>query len=86
MKGIGNWRGLCTNLKVDESTMDPLVHSSARPEAKKADCLKAYFDTGEATWAEVVKAVAMYPIRNRRIAKEIAHNYGVDFDKVKDEL
>ena len=86
MKDIGDWRGLCTNLKVDEGTMDRLIHSSDRAEAKLNDCLKAYLKGGEATWTEVVRAVAMPPINNKRVAKKIAKKYGVDFDKVKDEL
>ena len=83
---IGDWRGLCTNLKVDEGTMNTLIHSSDRPETKKDECLKAYFDTGDATWSEVVRAVGMHPIKNKRLAKKIAEDHGVDFDRIKDEL
>lgn len=83
VKSIGNWRGLCTNLKVDGGEMDKLVYSNTNIDDKKMDCLQAYFNTGEAKWSEVVKAVAKSPINNRRIAKQIANEYGVHF---KDEL
>jgi plasmid maintenance system antidote protein VapI len=84
---IGNWRGLCTNLGVDEGVMDALIHSTATVDAKKADCLQAYFNSGEATWSDVVKAVAMHPIRNKRVAKRIAKAHGLSYEViVKDEL
>ena len=88
MKDIGDWRGLCTNLGVDDGIMDRLIHSAAHDLAKKQDCLTAYWNSGEATWTEVIQAVAMAPINNKRIAKDVANKYHVDFGKVitKDEL
>ena len=86
VQNIGDWRGLCTNLKVDEGTMNILLHSNDRTEAKKEECLQAYFDTGDATWNDVVRAVSMHPIKNKRLAKKIAKDHGVDFDRIKDEL
>ena len=86
MKDIGNWRGLCTNLRVDEGIMDRLINSADHDEAKKLECLTAYWNGGKATWTEVIQAVAMTPINNKRIANDIAKKYGVDFDEVKDEF
>jgi pyruvate-formate lyase-activating enzyme len=85
---IGNWRGLCTNLGVDEGVMDALIHSTATVDAKKADCLQAYFNGGEAKWSDIVKAVAMHPINNKRVAKRLAKAHGLNYKKIieKDEL
>ena len=87
VKDIGDWRGLCMNLGVAEGKMNFLVNA-AKPENKKmADCLQAYFNQGDAKWSDVVKAVAMHPISNKRIAKKIAKAHGINFDEVvKDEL
>ena len=90
VKDIGDWNGLCTNLKVDDGIMDGLRHSEQHHERKKDACLRAYWNGGKATWTEVIQAVAMYPINNERIARKIANEYHIDFDKVimniKDEF
>ena len=86
MQDIGNWRGLCTNLKVDPGIMNALVYSTEHYDTKKLDCLQAYLDSGHARWSEVVSAVAKPPIRNKRIARIIAKDHGIDFDEKKDEL
>ena len=87
VKEIGNWRGLCTNLGVNEAEMDKLKYSTDTVDAKKADCLRAYFNSGEAKWSDVVKAVAMHPISNKRVAKQIAKAHGLHYEAiVKDEL
>ena len=88
VEDIGNWRGLCTNFRVDEGIMNKLIYSSAHSDTIKQDCLTAYWNHGEDTWTEVIKAVYMAPINNQRVAKRIAKKYGVDFDKAirKDEL
>ena len=86
VKDIGDWRGLCTNLGVNDGVIETLVHSTTSVD-KKADCLRAYFNDGKANWADVVKAVAMYPINNRRVARQIANTYGLNYDSiVKEEL
>ena len=72
LQSIGDWRGLCRNLNVDEGTMDKLEHNHNHPDLQKTECLKAYFNTGNAKWTEVVDAVAMYPIKNMRVSKKIA--------------
>ena len=82
VQSVGDWRGLCGNLNVDEGTMNILKHSTDRPETKMAECLQAYFDNGEATWSQVVRAVAMHPIKNKRLAKEIANDHSIDFDTI----
>lgn len=82
LQNIGDWRGLCRNLNVDEGTMDNLEHNHNHPDVQKAECLKAYFNTGKARWAEVVKAVAMYPIKNMRVSKKIAREKGILHDEL----
>ena len=87
VKEIGNWRGLCTNLGVNEGKIDALIHSTATVDTKKAACLRAYFIGGQAKWSDVVKAVAMHPISNKRVAKQIAKDHGLHYEAiVKDEL
>ena len=87
VKEIGNWKGLCTNLDVSQGKIDALIHSTATVDAKKAACLQAYFNGGKVKWSEVVKAVAMYPINNIRVAKQIAEAHGLNYNNiVKDEL
>ena len=83
VREIGDWRGLCLNLKVDEATMNIIAYSSDGVHMKKTECLKAYFDANVAKWSEVVNAVASHPINNKRIAKNIARAYGVDTSKDK---
>ena len=86
VKDIGNWRGLCTNLGVSEGVIDTLIYSTTTVDIKKADCLLAYFNGGEANWGDVVNAVAMHPISNKRVAKQIAITHGLDYNIVKEEL
>ena len=64
--------------------MDTLVHSTAVVNSKKRDCLRAYFDGGEAKWSDVVKAIEMPPINNKRVAKKIKEEYVLE--RNKDEL
>ena len=82
MKDIGNWKGLCRNLRVNEGIIDGLIHSGDHHQINKEECLTTYWNTGEATWTQVVQAVAKAPINNKRIAKMIAKKYGVVYDKV----
>jgi plasmid maintenance system antidote protein VapI len=89
VKEIGDWQGLCTNLGVDEGVIDTLINSPVTVDTKKADCLRAYFKTGEAKWSNVVKAVAMHPISNKRVTKQIAKAHGLNYtcnNIVKNEL
>jgi hypothetical protein len=51
--------------------MNELKYSNEGIGEKKRDCLRAYFDTGEAYWEEVVRAVIKHPISNKRVAKII---------------
>ena len=86
VKGIGDWQALCTNLGVDDGILEALVHSTTTVYTKKADCLRAYFNNGKANWGDVVKAVTIHPISNKRVAKQIAKTYGLDYNIVKEEL
>ena len=77
---VGDWEGLCLNLDVDEAKMDHLKHSNfVGPESKKRDCLKAYWNTGEAIWETVIQAVAAYPITNVELAKKIANSHNISY-------
>ena len=72
---IGNWRGLCENLKVPDSVMELLKHNGLSVEHNKRECLQAYFNSGTATWEEVREAVAAYPIINNVVADKIEEKY-----------
>ena len=78
---VGNWEGLCYNLEVNEARMSELRNSNELVDAKKRECLKAYFDSGEAYWENVVKALVRYPVGNRKVANEIVEKY-----KLREEL
>ena len=68
---IGNWRGLCLHLGVRDAIMNALVNSNKEFEEKKVECLQAYYNSGEAYWEEVVRALIKHPINNKRLGKEI---------------
>lgn len=72
---IGNWKDLCHNLKVNDAVMNALEFDPQHAIENKRVCLRAYFDTGEATWEDVVKAVEKYPFFNKRVGKQIASKY-----------
>lgn len=72
---IGNWQGLCENLKVDRGTMNRLQYSYEHQEYKKSDCLNSYFNQGDAVWEEVILAVAQAPLNNVGLARNIAQKY-----------
>ena len=77
---IGDWEGLCWNLEVDEATINSLKYSDyVRPESKKQDCLQAYWNTGEANWETVIHAIAEYPIKNFKLAKQIAKKHKIAY-------
>ena len=78
---IGDWQALCSNLGVNAGKMNELRHSTETINAKKRECLLAYFDTGEANWNDVVEAVKKPPLSNNRVAKHISQKYNH-----KDEL
>ena len=63
------------NLGVSESKMNSLEFSTEPGEWKKQACLQAFFDSGEALWENVMKAVIKYPIENMRVVKAIAAKY-----------
>ena len=68
---IGDWYGLCLNLGVYDDKLNELKHSNERIGERKQECLRVYFDTGEAYWEEVVRAIIQHPVRKGRVAKKI---------------
>ena len=68
------------NLGVKSTTMNELKNSNKDVKSKKRECLQAYFDTGEACWEKVVRAIINYPINNKRLAKEIVGKYELNKD------
>ena len=87
MAEIGDWEGLCRNLGVSNDVLNELRFSNMENRVKKRRCLENYFNTGKACWDEVVEVVANYPFYNRRLAKKIAENHGLDYSSIfKEEL
>ena len=78
---IGNWDVLCSYLGVNPAKMDKLRHSNAKIKEKKQECLRAYFDMGEANWNDVAEVIKKPPISNNRVAKRIAKKHNL-----RDEL
>ena len=72
---IGNWLGLCENLKINTGTIEELKYSNDHAEYRISECLTRYFDKGEAVWEEVVFAVAQPRLSKGRLAKKIARTY-----------
>ena len=66
---IGDWQSLCRNLDVD---LEDILHDR---DHSKDKCLQSYFNSDEAYWEEVVMAVVRPPLKNKRVAKEIAKKY-----------
>ena len=87
MAEIGDWETLCENLGVPKAVINALRSSSMENGIKKSRCLEAYLNTGEACWEDVVEVVADHPFHNKRLARKIATDQGVDYSSViKDEL
>lgn len=82
VKNIGNWKGLCVNLRVAGATMNMLEYSTDNADSKKLTCLQAYFNNGEAIWEDVVRAVREYPINNNREANAIEAKYILKRDEL----
>ena len=82
---IGNWEILCTSLGVNQEVLNNLAHSSIDISIKKKRCLESYFDSGHATWEEVIAVVAGPGIHNKRVAKKIADKYQLDFNAIHDK-
>ena len=74
---IGDWQSLCTNLEVPEAVISNLENEHLKNNAKKQNCLSAYFDQGNACWEKVIKVVADHPFYNKRLATQIAKKYNV---------
>ena len=55
--------------------MSTIVNDQDQPKDK---CLESYFNSDEAYWEEVVIAVARPPLKNKRLAKEIAEKHMED--------
>ena len=71
------------NLKVDRGIMNKLDKAHrGNEDDKMLECLQAYIDNGEASWSEVVQAVAKPPINNKRLARKIAAAHGVVHDEL----
>ena len=87
MAEIGDWETLCENLDVRKAVINALHSSSMENGIKKSRCLEAYLNTGEACWEKVVEVVADHPFYNKKLARKIATDHGVDYSSViKDEL
>ena len=79
MAEIGEWEPLCENLGAPVPVVKQLRSDSIPSGLKKRKCLEAYIDLGSTCWETVVLVVADHPFYNRKLAKEIAGDYGVDF-------
>ena len=74
LSDIGDWQGLCLVLEVDMATIDRLRNSDQRNEDKKRECLLAYYNSDQASWEGVIAAIIKHPIKNCRVANNIARN------------
>ena len=75
---IGNWEALCAHLEVPEALLTELVHENLENTAKKQRCLAAYVDQGNACWEKVIQVVAGYPFYKKKLATQVAKQYGIE--------
>ena len=84
------WLELCQILKVDQGVIDDLkTFKRWRGDQVKWDrCVREYFDSGGATWEEVVHIIASDPFEKIIKAKAIAREHGISYQTVmsRDEL
>ena len=71
---IGDWFGLCTNLRVSEAVMNGLKETAGKNSHKKQDCLTSYFNKYNSLWNEVVRVIAK-SMDNERLACKIARKH-----------
>ena len=84
---IGEWEPLCENLGAPVPVVNQLRSDSIPPGSKKRQCLKGYIDLGTACWETVVQVVADHPFYNKKLAKKIADDNGIDYSTiVRDDL
>ena len=76
---IGWWEALCENLGVEKAVLNNLRFAGLESVEKKRRCLQAFLDQGDPCWEAVVGVVAVHPFHNRRLAKRISEDYGVDW-------
>ena len=75
---IGDWEGLCGNLGVVKSVMEELRYSYEMAlSSKRARCLEAYDDSGEAVWEKVVEALCKLSSPKKKQAQNI--KYGIEY-------
>ena len=77
LESIGNWIMLCTSLKVDVGIIDELRHSPDNVSIKKWSCLNQYYNSGHATWEEIIAVIRGPNFHNERLAKSIAEKYNI---------
>ena len=75
LEKIGNWWNLCKNLRVDQGIMERLKFSKDDEVIKMTNCLDAYVNSDEASWEDVAIAVVRPPIKNKKVARDIANKY-----------
>lgn len=72
---VGNWEILCLNLGLEPAVISELIHSPIPESNKKVRCLMSYFNSGHASWEEVVETVSGPAIFNKKLASKIANKY-----------
>jgi len=79
LEEVENWEFLCSSFGVPESEIAAISLSDSNLKAKREDCLRRYFRTGDAEWGHVVTVMAEPPSSNKRLACKIALDYmGMD--------
>ena len=78
LEDIGNLEMLCVNLNLGVAIINDIINSRENADIKRLRCFQAYFDSGHATWEEVIAAVLGPHIHNKRVAKTIGKKYNID--------
>ena len=81
LEEIGKLEMLCLNLNLETAIINEIINSREHQDTKRLRCFQAYFDSGHATWEEVIAAVLGPHIHNMRVAKSIAKEYNISMSQ-----
>ena len=74
-----DWEELCRLLGVDKTIINDVTQLHRYNYEKLSACLNHFFNSGRATWENVVYAIASSPLNRVVLAKEVAWNYEIEY-------
>ena len=80
-----DWEELCGLLGVDKAIINDVKQLHRYNYEKQSACFNQFYNSGKATWENVVHAIASSPLKRVVLAKEIAWNYGIEYYTVMNQ-